>query len=1655
VGPSQEDIAVVGIAVRFPQADDLDAFRANLRSGRDSVRPMPPIRVQTNNLDPATAYAEMGYLDRIDLFDYRFFGLSRREAEVMDPQHRIALHLALGAVEDAGLSPSSLRDSRTAVIFSSPAADYGALVGERGTLAMLGTVPCALPSRIAHLFGLVGPTYGVDTGCNGSLVAVHHACRELRAGDADLALAGGVAVRSLHVPAGGGGDFQAIISAQARCRAFDAGADGTVAGEGGAVLLLATLSRARADGLPVYAVIRGTAIGHNGHRAATISTPSAAAQADVITRAWQAAGLELSAAGYLEAHGSGTRLGDAVEIEGLGLALRSSRSPALSDGLLPIGSVKTAIGHLDHAAGIAGLVKAILAVHHGERYPSLHYTAPADGVDPRAAGVRVVTALEPWTEPSGQPRRAGVSSYSLGGIVAHCVVEQAPTPHAVADDGEARLVPVSARTHDDLVAACTRLAVALRPGGPRIADVAATLGAGRDHYPYRTAVVAGDTASAATALAAEATWRRAAGASGPPETPRVVLLLSGDAEVPTNGTVPPLPPQLPLRGPRAAAVAWQLAVYRRLVAAGVPVHSLLSSGAARYAVRWLRGELTAGDTAEIAARDTFPPAEPARLRDAAAAVLADRPVVLVELGTRGELSDQLADLIVQDGQSAMLRIAPGRDGVLHLLGALYQAGVDLDWAAVNEAPGRTPARRIHLPGTELRGERCWPLPLGETIRLDPPADPGTGVVAPVEPAADVVERVGPAAGASGPVEPAAEVVAPARPAAGVPESVSAVAEPESVSAAGVSEPAAPEPAVPPVGPWLRNTLRGLLYAEDVPLDADYFALGGNSVIALQLIDQVATTYQVSLGLIDIYDHPVVADLAGFIAERAGAPLGPEPVAAPAEGPVAAPVAEPAATSAGALAEAPVAAPAEGPVAEPAATSAATSAATPAEAPVAAPAEAPAATPAEAPAPSPAPPGGLPPIVPGDEMVLSFGQERMWFHHQLDPQTTLYNLPAPARIRGPLDPEALRLAWEDLAARHEVLRSNFVSEDGRPRLVIRPALGDFFSVVDVSGDPDPEASARAILEAEQRYVFDLANDPLVRLVLVRIAADDHLSITLMHHAVNDGWAPAVLSEELAAHLAARSRGERHVLPPLPIQYRDYARWQREILDGPALTAELDYWRDQLRDPPVLELPTDHPRPARRDYAGDYHNFLIPQDVVDALRDLGRVETATLFTVMLSGLYVLLAQQSGQDDIVVGTPTIGRTRPELWQLIGFFNNTIALRADLSGEPTFRDLVRQVRRTVLTGLEHQEVPFDKVVKAVAGPRDPSRSPLFDVMYVHQTLPPTVSADIGRDNILAGGDRADPFPGLPPGTAKFDLSLVLGEHAEQRDLVAILEYSTQLFERRTVAAMAELFVALLRALVAEPDRPVREVAAETARTGQRPSAEGDLALAEATAYWRAALAHAPVVDLPTDRPRPSTGDTDTAVHRFAVPDDVLAATGADPAVVLLAAYLAVVAARAGTDDVVVGAGLDGGPAAIRVDLSDEPGLADLVARVEATLTRAREHLGIPPGVLAQALDLPAAPGRHPLFDLWFAAEGAGWSHASSAGGASAPADDGLAYDVALTVTGSGAGGRSAALTYRTALFDQATVESLATELVDLLRAAVGEPDRPVLDLWLPAAAG
>jgi amino acid adenylation domain-containing protein len=439
---------------------------------------------------------------------------------------------------------------------------------------------------------------------------------------------------------------------------------------------------------------------------------------------------------------------------------------------------------------------------------------------------------------------------------------------------------------------------------------------------------------------------------------------------------------------------------------------------------------------------------------------------------------------------------------------------------------------------------------------------------------------------------------------------------------------------------------------------------------------------------------------------------------------------------------------------------------------------------------------LPPVVPVDRdrpLPLSFAQERLWFLDRLEGGSAQYNIPAALRLAGALDAAALERSLGEIVRRHEMLRAVFREVDGSPVQVIVPFDGFALPVEDLSGlgEADREGAVGRRAGEEARRGFDLSAGPPFRAALLRLGAEDHLLLLSMHHIVSDGWSMGVLFRELSALYEAYREGGESPLAELPVQYADYAVWQREQLAGEVLDRQLAYWKERLGDAPaLLELPTDRPRPAVQTYRGATVPFELSLELLERLQALGRSEGATLYMTLLGAFQVLLGKYAGSEDVVVGSPIAGRTRGEVEGLIGFFVNTLVLRTDLSGDPSFRETLRRVREATLGAYEHQEVPFEKLVAELQPERSMSHLPLFQVMFTVQNAGGGGVALPGLEVSGAGGELA---------SAKFDLFLELT--ATPQGLRGELNYSTDLFERGTVQRMLGHLERVLEQVAADAD--------------------------------------------------------------------------------------------------------------------------------------------------------------------------------------------------------------------------------------------------------------
>ncbi|WP_441247705.1 amino acid adenylation domain-containing protein [Kitasatospora sp. McL0602] len=439
----------------------------------------------------------------------------------------------------------------------------------------------------------------------------------------------------------------------------------------------------------------------------------------------------------------------------------------------------------------------------------------------------------------------------------------------------------------------------------------------------------------------------------------------------------------------------------------------------------------------------------------------------------------------------------------------------------------------------------------------------------------------------------------------------------------------------------------------------------------------------------------------------------------------------------------------------------------------------------------------------DDVLLpvSFAQQRLWFLDQLSPGSTEYLIPVVLRLTGALDFAALSAAVADLTARHESLRTVFGERDGRPVQLVREADPEVLRVVD--GPADPARAAAAAMAP-----MDLECGPLFRASLHRQGPDEHLLVLTIHHIVCDGWSMDIIAAELGRCYAARCAGGKPELPELPIQYPDFAIWQRSWLDGPVLAEQLAYWIGQLEGLEPTELPADRPRPAIRSVRGATLSFEIPAALSGQLKDLFTAHRVTPFMGLLAAFQLLLAKYCGQRDIAVGTPVAGRSQDETEALVGLFVNTLVMRADLTGDPTFTELLAQVRETALAAYDHQELPFERLVEHLAPARDLSRTPLFQIMF---NLRDSRSGAVGWE---LPGIRVDARPTAGE-VAKFDLSMDLAETGT--GFTGVLEYATELFDRASVERMAAHFLTLLAGVVADPAARVSRLPLLTAAEQHR----------------------------------------------------------------------------------------------------------------------------------------------------------------------------------------------------------------------------------------------
>jgi len=747
----ESDIAIIGMSCRFPGAEDIETFWRNLQAGHEAIRPLREDELAAAGItdeqrkDPS--YVAAGsFLEDVELFDADFFGIGREEAELIDPQQRILLECAFEALEKAGYVPETA-EGRVGVYAGlgmnsyclhnlAERFRYASAVGRYQL--MLANDKDFAATRVSYRLNLRGPSVGINTACSTSLVALHMACLGLLTGDCDMALVGGAHVA---VPQKEGYRYQQgmIFSPDGHCRAFDAKAEGTVIGSGAGVVVLKQLRRAVEDGDWVHAVVKGTAINNDGASKPGYTAPSVGGQAAAIAGAQEAAGCSPDTISYVEAHGTGTPLGDPIEVEALTEAF--SRGEGRSEPCA-LGAVKTNIGHLDVAAGMAGLIKTALMLENRTLVPTLHFAAPNPDIDLSRGPFYVNTERKAWPDGAG-PRRAGVSSFGIGGTNAHAVLEEPPAVEPAADTWADRLLVLSARTPAALEKAADRLARHLKAHRALpLGAVAQTLALGRRAHRHRMALVCDDVGDAALALALRDAGRLSQGDAGDDDA-AIAFVFADEQADHDHGRAPydELPAfraaadrcaaivddgrdgaALIAAGGALGAFVSQYAVAEVLKSWSVRPAAVVGSGVGALLAGHVAGALPLAACLERAAGGDAPPVPsgPTELawlsadsgeRVDPAAPVSDGPGAG---GEAGNLPPARLTARLEEQGFVPVRLAPdgpsgsGRPFLLALLGRLWTSGAAVDWKAVRAADT---VRRAPLPTYPFERSRYWIEPI--------------------------------------------------------------------------------------------------------------------------------------------------------------------------------------------------------------------------------------------------------------------------------------------------------------------------------------------------------------------------------------------------------------------------------------------------------------------------------------------------------------------------------------------------------------------------------------------------------------------------------------------------------------------------------------------------------------------------------------------------------------------------------------------------------------------------------------------------------------------------------------------------------------------------------------------------------------------------------
>ena len=1420
------DIAIIGMACKFPGAGDVETFWQNLKNGVESVSFFTDEELAAAGVAPDLlanpAYVKARpVLNDTEMFDAEFFGISPREAESMDPQHRLFLETAWAALENSGYDSSrypgaigmyggSYFDTYLLANLCTNRQRTESLLNQNqpGTyLTYLGNDKDYLTSRVAYKLDLRGPAVTVQTACSTSLVAIVQACQSLLYYQCDMALAGGIAVTS---PQKKGYLYQegGMTSPDGHCRPFDAQAQGTLFGSGVGLVVLKRLDEAISDRDHIYAVVKGSAINNDGAAKVSYTAPSINGQVEVIALAQALAGVDADTINYIEAHGTGTPLGDPIEVAALTQAFRQSTDLR---GFCGIGSLKSNVGHLDVAAGVAGVIKTALALQHKLIPPTLHFSSPNPKIDFANSPFYVVTQPTEW-KTNGTPRRAGVSAFGVGGTNAHVVMEETPDTETSGSSRNAQLLMLSAKTPEALNQMTVNLAAHLKIHPDiNLADVAYTLQAGRRELPHRRIAACRDVADAVAQLE-KPDPKRVFSQGHARRDPSVVFMFPGQgsqyfgmgAELYSSEHVfrtevdrcaefllPIL--QTDLRtvmfsGSRESAE--ELLIQTRFTQ---PALFVLEYALAQLWMSWeVRpaamighsvGEYVAACLAGVFSLE------------GALTLIAERARLVQEQPGGAMLAVQLPEsevvqMIEGNGQLAVAAInSPGlcvvagpHDQIallekdlaareifvrrLHTSHAFHSPMMNPVLEPFTQVLRKVSFNAPQIPyvsnvtarwitAVEATDPQYWANHVRQAVRF---AD---GIAQFMQDPATVLLEVGPGKTLSTlarqhPNRKLEQVV------------VNSLAKDEGIDSiltaygrlwlAGVSADAET---------FFANERRSRLPLPTYPFERKRYWVepdgSSSTALAIDSVNKLAMNaalnepatrtaeLKVLLTQLSGKDYSSAGDHVTFVE------LGLESLF---------------------LTQFSMAIARRFGV-QVAFRQLLGDSQTESRSAVFAAHLGESAPPACLESPQSEPANTALQTAP-----LTEAQQEVWLATTMsDASSCVFNQSSALRLQGPLRRDILKDALSKLIQRHEGLRATF-SSDGRFQTVA-PTLPIDISFFNLSARP---AQLDDLLAEEASRPFDLEHGPLIRVRVAQMGQHLHVVLLTVHHIVCDGRSLALLLHDLGELYSAGCEGQEANLPRAQ-SLMTYAVHETRQIDGTARQAAETYWLQQYSEhPPTLELPANFPRPAHKSFRGGLAKLELPSVLCGELKRAGAAQGCTPFTTLLAAYYALLHRLTGQEDIVVGVPFATPGIDSSQQLIGHTVNFLAMRDRIQGDLCWTQHLQEVKQLVLEAFEHRQVSYGGLTQKLSLAWDSSRIPLVAASFnLAQT----------RHPLRFAGLQAETEPN-PHSFTNLDLTFDFNQDGEKLSLDCI--YNTDLFDASTIQRWLGHFETLLKDIVSNP---------------------------------------------------------------------------------------------------------------------------------------------------------------------------------------------------------------------------------------------------------------